>query len=434
MRLALQVRDQYQGSSSDAAYRLAQHLAGQSNSASDFSEQSNSSPSNYNTSPPHDVHFAKTSSSVQAADAASSDDLQTTLITFLASLDENAPGSLRRSGAVNTRNEARQTLLHIATVMGFHRLVRRLVVIGAHLDLQDFNGYTALGLASLCGQLTCARVLIEAGSSYDRPTAFGEMPLDLAKAGDNRDVEALLLSAVWSTQPDAPMGSASIRSTETDSEIDNDNPSSGSDDELSRVLWNRNSRTARGKQKPARPSSLSTSPRRSRRCSLSGTPRPAPITPLAPRDAPPAYDAPVDSASWMSRTLSSIPHPPGLLPGAVWDRLPMVSIFGPDKASSHGWIAFPAPSWETLQKMASPEEVKLFTQAMAAAAFNAVVQSGATTTSSPLRPSRPLPDGGDRARKSKSAHRSHRFKSESPAGKVVKHVKRGLSIVMIFGS
>jgi hypothetical protein len=40
----------------------------------------------------------------------------------------------------------------------------------------------------------------------------------------------------------------------------------------------------------------------------------------------------------------------------------------------------PSPSWETLQKITNPDDLKAFTQAMAAAAFNAVVQTGATTS------------------------------------------------------
>ncbi len=423
MRLALQVQEQYHGSSSDPLYRLTQGVIGHSRNSSESSEQSLSSPSHSQPST-RDEAPAKNGLEEKATEAASDDELQTTVITFLASLDENAPGSLRRSGAINRRNDARQTLLHIATVMGFHRLVRRLIFIGAHLDLQDMNGYTALGLSSLSGQLTCARVLIEAGASYDRPTAFGEMPLDLAKAGDNREVEALLLSAVWSTEPERSLDSARSRSLEDDSEIDNDNPSSGSDDDVSRALRNRKTWKSRAKQK-ARMPSLPASPHRSRRPSFATT-QPTPVALTTPKDDPPPYDAPVDAASWMSRKLSNIPHSPGLLPGAVWDRLPIASIFGPDKEGDHRWVAFPCPTWETLQKMASPEEVKLFTQAMAAAAFNAIAQSGATTSSSPRRSSRSLSQDAEEPRSQRrgSGHKTKR-KSESPAGKVVRHVKRG---------
>jgi hypothetical protein len=437
MRLALEVRDQYQGSSSDAAYRLAQHIAA-SHSNSEWSDRSSNSPNGH---------------SPMDKDSSNADDLQTTVINFLASLDDMAPGSLRRSGAINHRNAAQQTMLHIATVMGFHRLVRRLIVIGAHLDLQDVNGFTPLSFASLCGQVNCARVLIEAGAAYDRPTAYGEMPLDLAKIGERDEVENLLLSAVWSTTPEAADADAdddaevsstrSIDTAENNSEIDDDNPSSGSDGEVSRILRPRRSRKARGKRRASHSLSPSVSPNRNTSLvSHDSTPHAARSLSPTPADDPPPYEpraatigdsgvADVGSGSWMSRTLSNtgIPHPNLKIAENVFGRLPIPSLWGPEKAEqSQGWVAFPAPSWETLQKMASPEEVKLFTQAMAAAALNAVVQS---TTSTP-EPTRTHSRSGRKSRTSsmnqgqgrKKSRQGSRSEGESPSKQVVKHVKR----------
>ncbi|KAK8861605.1 hypothetical protein IAR55_002428 [Kwoniella newhampshirensis] len=490
MRLALEVRNQYQGSSSEAAYRLAHQVATRSVSASEWSERSSSNSPMSGASPgdvvEEDDRSYSTGSGSKASDKS---DLQSTIIAFLASLDENAPGSLRASGAINHRNEAQQTLLHIATVMGFHRLVRRLIVVGAHIDVQDTNGYTPLAFAALCGRHTCARVLIEAGASYDRPTSYGEMPLDLAKYGEHGKVEALLLSAVWSTSTAAAKEAdereiagelSSSRSIETSSEIDDDNPSSGSEIEsdiaIERSRLNRRrSRVAKGKGKRRASSAHKSerdrqSPRSTRRASLDSTPQPTPLMAAHPSDEPPPYappagrgisaltDSETDHSSWMSRTLTAIPHPhPNFkLPGAVWDHLPIPSsIFGQEKramagmpaeqegAPPHGWVAFPAPSWETLQKMASPEEVKLFTQAMAAAAFNAVVQSGVTTTGTVgtssngegrrLRRQAQAMDEweGDQRIKERRRRKSggggkdgRRSGSVSPGEKVVKHVKR----------
>ena len=477
MMLALQVKDQYAGSSSDAAYRLAQHVASRTTSqtsASDWSEQSNTGRSS--RSSPQDGGLSTPGSDTSSIEGKPTQDLQATVITFLANIDENAPGSLRRSGAINHRNGAQQTMLHIATVMGYHRLVRRLVVIGAHLDLQDVNGYTALGLASLMGKTTCVRVLIEAGASYDRPTAFGEMPLDLAKIGEHASVEALLLSAVWSTvqentpefEPETSLG------LDTGSEIDDDNPSSGTSDveEVSRiVLGRKGSRRSRGKQ----PISITAAHRRrpsesdrSRRSSLSSTPQPTPVIgPVTPPEAPPPYDAhthtrPRGSQAELGPWMSTL-YPDALkIPGAVWDRIPqpITSFFDKNvpiphaststsTASAHenqgGWVAFPVPSWEMLSRMTSPEEVKMFTQAMAAAAFNAVIQSGATTTGMAQTPRsntgtnaveerRVTPQGSGpgtvrKRRKSRSGEGRNEHSSDSPSSpkvktQVVTHVKR----------
>lgn len=366
MMLALQVKTQYGGASNDAAYRLAQQVAARSQVTTDWSDPSASN-GQYTT------HAA--SASVESSES----DLQTKVIDFIASLDADAPGSMRSSGCINTRNDAQQTLLHIATVMGFHRLVRRLIVVGAHLDLQDLNGYTALGFACLLGRTNCARVLIEAGAAYDRPTGFGEMPLDLSKVGEHAEVEALLLSAVWSTQPDPASASTISGSASIDacSEIDEDNPSDQSDDDarpLGMTKPRRPSRKVQGKQRSAaRPV-----PTRSRRASLSEVS--TAILPPTPMDDPPPYEhVNAESATMMSRTPSgsTIKLP---VPDLLWDRLPLPLHKLLADGKEDGWVAIPAPSWDTLTKMTNPEEVKLFTQAMAAAALNAVVQSGATTS------------------------------------------------------
>ncbi|KAK6907363.1 hypothetical protein I203_101357 [Kwoniella mangroviensis CBS 8507] len=518
MRLALEVRNQYNGSSSDAAYRLAHHVATRSATNSEWSERSSSNSPMSGPSPgDQDDDIADQSDSTDGngkqsikTNTNANDTLQSTIINFLASIDENAPGSLRASGAINHKNDAEQTLLHIATVMGYHRLVRRLIVVGAHLDVQDINGYTPLAFAALCGRQTCARVLVEAGASYDRPTAYGEMPLDLAKYSEHSQVEALLLSAVWSTStsakagvdplPEVDVGSNSGYEGSNVSEIDDDNPSSGSEvedelDHLEKIRISRKKSTSRrgrsghshsasfsrGKNKDKeKEKSISKSPKpKSRRPSLqhsesTGTTAtatataPAPATdtelhqhdkddhpppPYAPRENSTTPANPSASAGWMSRTFSSTSQK---IPNAVWDRLPIPhSMFNhphnPDKHAAgdneqqqQGWVAFPAPSWETLSKMATnPEEVKLFTQAMAAAAFNAVVQSGITTPvdSGPSSRHAKYREREDdesrrlrRRRKSGGAHtneaprgmgREQRSSgSVSPSEKVVKHVKR----------
>nr|XP_019050405.1 hypothetical protein I302_00837 [Kwoniella bestiolae CBS 10118]OCF29335.1 hypothetical protein I302_00837 [Kwoniella bestiolae CBS 10118] len=480
MRLALEVRNQYNGSSSDAAYRLAHHVATRSATNSEWSERSSSNSPMSGPSPGDQEEIDDRSDSTDGhgdskSSTKSNDTLQSTIINFLASIDENAPGSLRASGAINHKNDAEQTLLHIATVMGYHRLVRRLIVVGAHLDIQDVNGYTPLAFAALCGRHTCARVLVEAGASYDRPTAYGEMPLDLAKYSEHAQVEALLLSAVWSTSASTSNnnngvegmagndgGSNSGYEGSSVSEIDDDNPSSGSEveDELDHLEKIRISRKRSNKEKEkdrspkpkSRRPSLQHSESTGTTATATATEAQTHVTTKVDDQPPPPY-APREhtEASWMSRTLSSTSQK---IPNAVWDRLPIPhNMFNhphphtPEKGTAtsggtheehqQGWVAFPAPSWETISKMATnPEEVKLFTQAMAAAAFNAVVQSGITTpVNSPstgvggrsnedeLRRLR-------RRRKSASGNTEVRMKdgrrsgSVSPSEKVVKHVKR----------
>ncbi|GMK55321.1 hypothetical protein CspeluHIS016_0203770 [Cutaneotrichosporon spelunceum] len=404
MRLMLEVRQRH--GAADPAVRLVDHLA-RSNQNSDISDRSSMSPAAKQSpfdaldAPLMDNAAAISSGEEERSNVASTSpaepkDLQTTLVTFLESL-ETAPGSLRTSGVVNHPNKQRHTLLHLSTVMGFPRLLKRLIAVGAELDLQDVNGFTSLALAALCGQTACARILLEAGAAYDIPTVFGEMPLDVAKVDDENEVEGLLLAAVWSTNPDVAVIESDYElfpESESDlSEIDNDNPSSsesesepepGDEDfeldgvtSASKVLRPRRSILRKGKQRSldARRENLSN---KSHRTSPHESPNNSALE-SAPRDDPPPY-TPRETGSWMSRTLSNISHP---ISDTINGALPTFLGNWEKHQQEHpgtNWVAFPAPSWDSLQKLTSPEEVKLFTQAMAAAAFNAVVQSGATTS------------------------------------------------------
>lgn len=414
MMLALQVKTQYGGASNDAAYRLAQQVASsQGGGGSEWGDNTG-------------------------------EGLETKVNNFFAALDAEVPGSLRSSGCINTRNEAQQTLLHIATVMGFHLLLRRLVSLGADLDVQDGNGYTALAFACLMGRTECARVLIEAGAAYDRPTGFGEMPLDLSKIAEHTEVESLVLSAVWSTKPrEKPTPPASTpslstipneptkpaesvassvsltssldpfgadraveptrsvesgRSISTDSidsvdEIDGDNPSDASDEEVVGM-------TKPKKLNRKRPARISLP--RSRRASISVGPVAA--AEPAPADDPPPYERVVKDVNAGTMTIQ-LP-----LPDMVWNRLPLPVHDLLADGKTGGWVTISAPSWETLTKMTNPEEVRMFTQAMAAAAMNAVVQSGATTSAGALT------DGGRKGRRKTRSTAESRDSSSAGTG------------------
>lgn len=415
----LEVRQRHQ--SSDPAIRLVDHLA--RSAPNSESDRSSMSPAGNMTSPfdAEAVPVDAVGHSSRSPVVAGPKDLQTTLISFLEDLDDSSPGSLRRSGVVNHRTaKAKQTLLHLATVMGFSRLLRRLILVGGHLDVQDVNGFTPLAFAALCGQVSCARVLLEAGASYDLATNLGELPLDLAKGYDQREVETILISAVWSTAPDPREASPSVVSLELDSEIDDDNPSSESDGggnviRLAHMLRPRRfSRKVKGKRSMDKP--------RSRRISPDATPHAS--TP-APQDDPPPY-APADHQSWMSRTLSTISHP--TIPGVVWQHMPSMptSLWPADKVGHlpGGWIALPAPTWESFQKMTKPEDIKMFTQAMAAAAMNAVVQSGATTSKMDEPPSATRTPVKVKKHQRRASEDSQSSSGRISASEVVRQVKR----------
>ena len=407
------------------------------------------------------------------------EDLQVTFTNFLASMDEHAPGSLRHSGAINVRNAVQQTLLHLATILGYHRLLRRLIVYGAKLDVQDINGFTPLAFAAYCGKVECARVLIEAGAKYDLPTSLGELPLDLAKISGDAAVENLLLSAVWSTrsqnvEPPAielleGQDEVELESESINSELDNDNPSDGSEDEEEvDAFIDRPPRRRRSRHRTKRPH-INIPDDRSMQANPADSVRRSPsvssVESLVSDSIPPAIATlplPVRPAHLDVDTSTGVDSPPPYSPASWLDRFPLTehwiplvpspiaSMFhqSPGGGGKHskqagtggsstatrstggeaGWVTLPvpAPSWETLQRMTSPEEVKLFTQAMAAAALNAVVQSGATTNIEiPSTTSRRSRERRKKRRSSGSGSGTPQ-RSQSQSGgdkKVVKQVK-----------
>lgn len=118
------------------------------------------------------------------------------VINFLSLLDldpAQLPGSTPFAAcltpAISHANAQRHTILHLAVVLGFSRLVQFLLVRGIHVELADKNGYTALHFAALYGRIGITRLLLDAGAASYKRTRDGKTPLDLADA----DVEEVLL-------------------------------------------------------------------------------------------------------------------------------------------------------------------------------------------------------------------------------------------------
>ncbi|GAA5872710.1 hypothetical protein JCM8547_006321 [Rhodosporidiobolus lusitaniae] len=84
------------------------------------------------------------------------------------------------------------TLLHLATVLGFHRLVAFLLAREIALDAQDRNGNTALHFAALYGRVAIARLLLDAGARVGARNKAGRTAMEIARERDDVDVEELL--------------------------------------------------------------------------------------------------------------------------------------------------------------------------------------------------------------------------------------------------
>ena len=102
-------------------------------------------------------------------------DFETTIIDALASLrtfdfsgdNATAPTWLSRTSKTG------QTLLHLAALLKFDRLVELLIQKDIPLDMQDINGYTALHFAVLSRSQCCAGQIISAGANVDICTKMG---------------------------------------------------------------------------------------------------------------------------------------------------------------------------------------------------------------------------------------------------------------------
>jgi ankyrin repeat protein len=80
---------------------------------------------------------------------------------------------------LSTVNEYGQSLLHLAVHLRYHQLVWQLVEWGVGLDLQDYNGFTALHCAYLCEDETSVTILKRNGASMILLDALGRLPTDL---------------------------------------------------------------------------------------------------------------------------------------------------------------------------------------------------------------------------------------------------------------
>jgi hypothetical protein len=118
------------------------------------------------------------------------------VVKFLSLLDldpSDIPGSAPSlplaQSPISHVNAQSHSLLHLATLLGFHRLVQFLLVRGIAVDRADRNGYTALHFAALYGRVAITRLLIEAGANHLVKNLAGQTPLDVALDRDDIDVQ-----------------------------------------------------------------------------------------------------------------------------------------------------------------------------------------------------------------------------------------------------
>lgn len=111
-------------------------------------------------------------------------DFEKLILDFLAVLDTPLTVPTRTvESTISHPTASGQTMLHLATFLGFTRLVSFLIDHGIDVDARDNNGFTALYFAALKNSTSCARLLVEAGAALDIVNALGKTPAEIAPVG-----------------------------------------------------------------------------------------------------------------------------------------------------------------------------------------------------------------------------------------------------------
>ena len=115
-------------------------------------------------------------------------------VYFPAMTDEPDPESLFINPPDNSHTHSDISLIY-AAANGFEGYVRLLIAEGAHHDMQDANGLTALMAASRSGHTNVVRLLLELGANVNRCTSDGMNALMMAARNNRLEAAKLLLRA-----------------------------------------------------------------------------------------------------------------------------------------------------------------------------------------------------------------------------------------------
>lgn len=87
----------------------------------------------------------------------------------------------------------RESTLHLAIRLGFHSLIRQVVLAGAQRDAKDIMGETPLFLAVRSGDKDIVQFLVANGAETDSINTNGHRPLDVAThTGQSAEIIALV--------------------------------------------------------------------------------------------------------------------------------------------------------------------------------------------------------------------------------------------------
>lgn len=271
------------------------------------------------------------------------EDFETRIMKFLSILETSVdlPGSraIPLGHALSYPAPTGQTLLHLASFLGFDTLVSFLVERGADLDARDRNGYTALHFAAIGGSRACTAALLHAGADLAVVNALGKTPREIAvHEGLFCDSEPVTVPSADDDDDDGEDDEAHWGDVEEDS-----------DDGISRyprrVVGRRSRRsTASGKRTPRHVITPQSS------TSSLANAKEAAVPPLADDKQAATFLA------LIQRTLAQLPAPqlrnlPGLaqlpeIPAVPWGALPQLPVVFPVFVPWPAFLGGDAPGGE----------------------------------------------------------------------------------------
>lgn len=118
--------------------------------------------------------------------------VQDSLLGFLKLLDVDLGSNTLHRDPIRACNASGHTLLHLAVMHNFHRLVSDLLRRGCPVNARDVNGYTALHFAALHGWMEVTKLLLQHGADVHDVNNEGLIPIEVAHRSEKIDVERML--------------------------------------------------------------------------------------------------------------------------------------------------------------------------------------------------------------------------------------------------
>ncbi|KAG1746129.1 hypothetical protein EDB19DRAFT_378703 [Suillus lakei] len=146
------------------------------------------------------------------------ENFETTIVKFLSMIDVSVDNqsTIAMSTAVSHATSNGQTLLHLASFLGFAELTKFLIAHDIDLDARDRNGYTALHLAVLSLSKPCLQLLVAAGADLEIVNGLGKTPEDIAPEGFFDDITPWRLLSVETESQDDDDGESQWGDVESD--------------------------------------------------------------------------------------------------------------------------------------------------------------------------------------------------------------------------